>query len=1020
MKLKLLLKSFVLFLLISFSVQAQPWIKNLPKKAKEQLTFFDYQKAFYDYWAPYNVKKGTYIKNGVKKKAVGWKQFKRWEYEMEGKVNPQTGEFPKESAWQIHKNFMQTNPEPPTAQNANWTSLGPTTTWGGYAGIGRVNCIAFHPTDANTFWIGAAAGGLWHTSDNGSTWNCLTDNNAVLAVSDIIIPSDFATSNTIYIATGDKDGWDNNSVGVLKSTDGGISWNATGITYSIAAYELVTRLLVDPSDNQTIIAATTSGVYKTTNGGTTWNNQLTATSFKDLEYLPGNFSTLYGSTDNGEIYTSTDAGANWTLTYSDANSYRIELAVSANQPNWVYGVASDVDDGLYAILKSTDGGSSFNITYSGTTSNLLGWELDGSDIGGGQGWYDLAIEASPTDANMIFIGGVNTWGSIDGGNTWTITNHWWGDGGAPEVHADKHFLKYHNNGTLFECNDGGIYQTADNGLTWTSISDGLVISQMYKLGISQTVADETITGLQDNGSKLLSAGSWNDVKGGDGMECLIDYTDVNVQYATYVNGQITRTTDHWTSDIVDIEPIGAGEGAWVTPYIIDPTNSQTLYAGYEDVWKTTDRGDNWTQISTITTSDKIRSMAIANSNTQVLYVADPYIIWKTIDGGNNWTDITGTLPTSSSSIRAIAVKNDDENTLWVCFSGYNANRVFESTDGGATWNNISTGLPNIPTSSIIQNKQSTSDVELYLGTEVGVYLKKGTANWTFYNDNLPNVTIGELEIYYDANNPQSSKLRAATYGRGLWETPVFGGIVTPAPVAGTADSTTHICSGGTASMSLTGNTGTIQWQRSSNGTSGWVNVTSGTGATTANYTTGNLTNTLYYRAKVSQTGYTDVYSNVISIIVNTIPTIALNSLTLTASPAGASYQWFDCANGNSPISGATAQTYTATINGNYGVTVSQFGQACPSTCTTISTVGISDMATSKETFFVYPSPATDAITIEVSKDLIGKKYSVTDEQGKVVVSGKLTNEKSIVRLNEFAAGIYIIQINNQNKKIVKK
>lgn len=1020
MKLHLLLKSLVLVVLISFSAQAQPWLKNLPKKNKEQLTFFDYQKAFYDYWAPYNVKKGTYVENGVKKKALGWKQFKRWEYEMEGKVNHQTGEFPKESAWEIHKNFMQTNPEPPTAQNANWTSLGPTTTWGGYAGIGRINCVAFHPTDANTFWVGAASGGLWHTSDNGSTWSCLTDNNAVLAVSDIIIPSDFSTSNTIYIATGDKDGWDNNSVGVLKSTDGGTSWNPTGITYSIAAYELVTRLLIDPSDNQTIIAATTSGVYKTINGGTTWNNQLTATSFKDLEYLPGNFSTLYGSTGNGEIYTSTDAGATWMLTYSDANAYRIELAVSANQPNWVYAVASDVDYGLYAILKSTDSGNSFNTAYSGTTSNLLGWELDGSDIGGGQGWYDLAIEASPTDANMIFIGGVNTWGSIDGGNTWTITNHWYGDGGMPEVHADKHFLKYHNNGTLFECNDGGVYQTADNGSTWTSISDGLIISQMYKLGISQTVADETITGLQDNGSKLLSASSWSDVKGGDGMECLIDYTDVNVQYATYVNGQITRTTDHWTNDIIDIEPIGAGEGAWVTPYIIDPLNNQTLYAGYADVWKTTDRGDNWTQISTMNTSDKIRSMAIANSNTQVLYVADPYILWKTTDGGNNWTDITGTLPTSSSSIRAIAVKNDDENTVWVTFSGYNSSRVFESIDGGATWNNISTGLPNIPTSSIVQNKQSTSDVELYLGTEVGVYLKKGIANWTFYNDNLPNVTIGELEIYYDINNPQSSKLRAATYGRGLWETPVFGGVVLPAPVAGTADSTTHICSGATASMSLTGNTGTIQWQRSSNGTSGWVNVTSGTGGTTTSYTTGNLTNTLYYRAKVSQTGYTDVYSNVISIIVNPLPTIALNSLTLTASPAGASYQWFDCTNNNSPISGASAQTFTATANGSYGVTVSQFGQGCISACTTVSTVGIGDIATSKETFFVYPSPATDVITIEISKDLIGKKYSVTDEQGKVVVSGKLSNEKSIVRLNEFAAGIYIIQINNMNKKIVKK
>ena len=135
-------------------------------------------------------------------------------------------------------------------------------------------------------------------------------------------------------------------------------------------------------------------------------------------------------------------------------------------------------------------------------------------------------------------------------------------------------MKYNNNGTLFECNDGGLYLTNNNGATWTDKSNGLVISQMYKLGVSQTVANETITGLQDNGSKLLSGGTWNDVKGGDGMECLIDYTDVNVQYATYVNGQITRTTDHWVNDFTDIEPFGAGEGVFL---IVPPTFYRFMY-----------------------------------------------------------------------------------------------------------------------------------------------------------------------------------------------------------------------------------------------------------------------------------------------------------------------------------------------------------------------------------------------------------------------------------------------------------
>ena len=169
----------------------------------------------------------------------------------------------------------------------------------------------FHPSDNNTYWVGAPSGGLWVTHDNGSSWTCLTDNTEVIGVSDIIIPTDYATSHTIYIATGDRDHWDNRSVGVLKSTDDGVTWKTTGLTYTLASYTMVTRLLLDPSSNQTIIAATTKGVYKTTDGGTTWNTQLTPKSFVDMEYKPGDFNTLYGANTSGGIYVSSNGGANW-------------------------------------------------------------------------------------------------------------------------------------------------------------------------------------------------------------------------------------------------------------------------------------------------------------------------------------------------------------------------------------------------------------------------------------------------------------------------------------------------------------------------------------------------------------------------------------------------------------------------------------------------------------------------------------------------------------------------------------
>ena len=200
--------------IIAIGAYAQAWLDNLPQnKVESELTFFDYQNAFEQYWTPYNVdNKGYYIENSVKQKAVGWKQFKRWEWNMEGQINPQTGKLPQKTAYQVYEEFIKANPQQQNSKVANWSVMGPNSSDGGYAGIGRVQCVAFHPSDINTYWVGTASGGIWVTSNNGTNWTCLSNNNNALAVSDIAIPSDYATSNTIYIATGYKDHCDNISI----------------------------------------------------------------------------------------------------------------------------------------------------------------------------------------------------------------------------------------------------------------------------------------------------------------------------------------------------------------------------------------------------------------------------------------------------------------------------------------------------------------------------------------------------------------------------------------------------------------------------------------------------------------------------------------------------------------------------------------------------------------------------------------------------------------------------------------
>ena len=753
------------FAMVLFGItNAQSWTKNLTKST-ENLTLFDYQKAFNDYWTPFNVKDAKYIgKNGEIKKAAGWKQFKRWEYFWSSRVNPITGEFPKTSASEeYNKHIAEYGAYPNDA--GNWQTMGTNSSAGGYAGIGRVGTVEFHPTNDNIFWIGAPAGGLWVTEDAGITWTVLTDNNDVLGVSAIVIPSDYETSSTIYIGTGDRDANDNSSVGVLKSTNSGATWNSTGLSFLPSQGETVNAMLLEPANDNSIFAATSDGLYFTDDAAVSWT-KIATYQFIDLEFKPGNTQIIYGSTRNGQVYTSNDYGLSWSLTFSASASNRIEMAVTANNPDIVYVLASNSSNGLEGIYKSEDSGTTFDLVFN--SLSLLNWSTDGNGENNGQAWYDLALAADPNNADILYCGGVNTWKSEDGGVSWSLANHWYGGGGVQDVHADKHFFKYRNNTSeLFECNDGGLYSTT-NGNSWVDLSNGLVISQMYGHSTAQTAPDITITGLQDNGTKMRAVGVWYDVLGGDGMKCIVDYTDYNIQYGSLYYGQIHRTTDIWSNGTeISANIPGGAAGAWVTPYVLDPNDHNTIYVGYSEIWKSEDKGNTFTSIGNA--GGMLKCIAVAPSNSQVIYASTGGSLNKTINGGQNWVSITTSLPTSSS-INNIIIKSNNSNVAWVVFGTYNDEGVYRTDDGGATWTNISDGLPQIPINCIVENKFVSHEEQLYVGTDFGVFIKEGNADWTLFSQGLPNVVVSELDIYYNYNSPFDSRLRASTYGRGLWET----------------------------------------------------------------------------------------------------------------------------------------------------------------------------------------------------------------------------------------------------------
>ncbi|MDD4673290.1 MAG: T9SS type A sorting domain-containing protein [Bacteroidales bacterium] len=758
-----------------FTVGAQNWIEDFysPADSKNGVNFHQLQKDFNEYWSKYDVQAGYYYVDGVKHKAGGWKQFKRWEWFWEPRVEKGTGNLPAVNPFTIQQDFLKTS-KGKTEDLSDWESMGPSSSAGGYAGVGRINCITFHPSNPNIFWVGSPSGGLWKTTNGGESWEVLTDNIPVIGVSEIVLAHDYETSQTIYIATGDRDAGDNYSIGVLKTTDDGQTWDNTGLNFAVSSGYRITRLLKHPSDPNIFWASTNIGLIKTTDAWETYN-VVSSGVFFDMELQPNsNGQVLFAANySNKQIYKSTDSGQTWSGVHSLPSSYRVELAVTPANPNVVYALACDNSYGLDGVYKSTDGGNTFSQVYGDnpTDYNLLNWSIN-STTPGGQGWFDLTLSVSPVNENIIYLGGINTWKSMNGGSSWGIVNFWYAGTGVPAVHADKHYMKFMDENTFFEGNDGGVYKTTNGGNTWTDLTNGMVISQMYRLGVSQTVKDEVITGLQDNGSKLTSGGDWWDVKGGDGMECIIDYTDVNVQYATYVYGQVDRTLDRWNYSRVNITESIPDHGAWVSPYIIDPIDNKTLYLGYSDVWKTQDRGNSWQKISNLNIYQDIRSMAISESNPNHLYIAGLYSFYCTTNGGESWNNLTSKLPNSINSISYITVDSSSPEHIWITYSGYELGaKVYESFDGGNTWTNISQGLPNVPANTIVENKMSGNQ-QLYVGTDMGVFFREDNNEWALFSNNLPTVVVTELEIHYDIGQPENSVLYASTYGRGLWKTNV--------------------------------------------------------------------------------------------------------------------------------------------------------------------------------------------------------------------------------------------------------
>lgn len=748
----------------------------------------------------------------------GWKAEHRWLDEFKKRVDP-NGNFYEGSVFYdeaIRVAGLKVNSE---AKMAGWIPVGPTQRANSSLtkGMGRINCIAFHPTDANTYWVGVAQGGVWKTNDDGQNWTPLTDDLPILRISDIAV--DPNNPDNIYICVGDYAYLDSGldlddrkrhshyGLGVYKTTNGGTSWSPTGLTYLLTDLDgsLMRRVFVDPANANNLVAAGIGGIWTSADAGTNWT-MVNDSLIRDLKMDPNDPYTLYASagylknSDNGTagIMKSTDFGATWTWLNTGipltGSVLRIEIAIAPSNSNHIYAIAADSVSGFYGLYSSVNAGATW--TYSDAQGkNILEWYEGGSS--GGQGWYDLSIIVDPQDENTIYTGGVNIWGSSDGGTSFDGVSMWW-DMAGPGLHADQHQIKYNPlNSKYFVCNDGGLVRTSNivigswfdayntQGYSWPTnweyMSDGMQTSSFYTVGTSEGNPGSFIAGAQDNSTYYNNAGNWSNLFGGDGMDAMLHPTDPDKIFGSSQYGRILYSNDGGQSSNQMNMP-GNEDGEWVTPFMYKPGTTNTVYAGFGNLYNANPGNDftnamsNFGNMPGASVPSPISNFNVAQSDVSTIYVAKRVYysynqlseFWMTDDNGASWANKTAGLP-DSMYFTHVEIDNDNPSSVWVAVAGFeDGKHVYHSVDGGDNWSNVTYDLPNLPINCIVHFDNSFYNT-VYVGTDIGVYYSNDTLmGWLPYNLNLPNVIVSDLEINYGEN-----KMYAATFGRGVWKTDVL-------------------------------------------------------------------------------------------------------------------------------------------------------------------------------------------------------------------------------------------------------
>ncbi|HVG87172.1 MAG TPA: hypothetical protein VM820_21795, partial [Vicinamibacterales bacterium] len=677
---------------------------------------------------------------------------------------------------------------------------------------GRIDDVAVLESNPAVFYVGSATGGLWRTTNNGTTWEVLFDDlDDVVSIGDIAIPPNDA--NTIWVGSGENNNrqsgsWGN---GIYKSTDAGRTWKLMGLGGS----KHIARVIVDPVDHDVVYVAALGslwgasrerGVFKTTDGGLTWSNVLFVSEdagATELVMDPTNNKVLYAATyqrrratwgfngggPGSAIHKSSDAGRTWTKLTEGIPSGplgRIGLDLYRANPNIVYArIEHEKESGVY---RSDNAG--------------LSWKKM-SDVNP-RPMYFSQIRIDPTNDLRIYVLGVELHISDDGGKTF-IAN------GA--MHSDHHamWINPANPNHIIDGNDGGIGLSYDRGATWEAITN-MDLGQFYHVTYDMQTPYHVCGGLQDNytwcGPSAVRSRSgignddWRQIQGGDGFEAQMDPRDGRTVYAESQDGNIVRV-DRLTGERKSIRPVAArGEPPlrwnWNTPIVLSTHNPDSIYVGANKVFKSTDRGQNWTAISpdltqntdretlgmmgvtakefTLAKHDGVQSygnlVQLVESPKQagVLYAgSDDGTVYMTKDDGKTWTNITNKFPglPKDAYVSRLAASAHDAITVYATFDNHRNDDygtfVYASVDGGNTFRSIGEGIPKGHTVTALTEDPRNPNL-LYTGTEFGLFVSKDRGGrWDRMKSGLPTVPIHEIVFH-----PRDNDMIVATHGRSIW------------------------------------------------------------------------------------------------------------------------------------------------------------------------------------------------------------------------------------------------------------